>query len=83
MVKHILSANQRNSSFLRWRETVAHPRMHEESNELTKRLRDICLAFPGAAQKEAWGECTFRVSGGNIFAMTDNNHHHSGHWPCG
>jgi predicted DNA-binding protein (MmcQ/YjbR family) len=61
------------------RETVAHPRMYQESNELIKRLREICLAFPAAVEKEAWGECTFRVGRGKMFAMTDNNHHRSGH----
>lgn len=25
------------------------------------RLRDICLAFPEAVEKETWGEATFRV----------------------
>jgi hypothetical protein len=58
---------------------VAHPRMYDKSNELIKRLREICLAFPAVVEKEAWGECTFRVTGGKMFAMTDNNHHHSGH----
>ena len=58
---------------------MAHPRMYEESNKLIKRLRQLCLALPGVLEKEAWGECTFRVSGGKMFAMTDNNHHHSGH----
>jgi len=58
---------------------VAHPRMYEESNELIRRLRDICLSFPGVVEKEAWGECTFRASSGKMFAMTDNNHHNSGH----
>lgn len=33
----------------------------------------------GVFEKEAWGECTFRVTGGSMFAMTDNNHHNSGH----
>ena len=58
---------------------MAHPRMYDESNELIKRLREICLAFPAVVEKEAWGECTFRVTGGKMFAMTDNNHHNSGH----
>jgi hypothetical protein len=58
---------------------VAHPRMYEESNKVIKRLREICHAFPRVIEKEAWGECTFRVSGGKMFAMTDNNHHQSGH----
>jgi hypothetical protein len=43
-----------------------------------KRLREICLALPEATEKEAWGECTFRV-GGKMFAMTDNHHHGSEH----
>jgi len=53
--------------------------MYDESNELIRRLREICLAFPAAVEKEAWGECTFRVIGGKMFAMTDNDHHQSGH----
>jgi hypothetical protein len=58
---------------------VAHPRMYDDSNAAIQRLREICLAFPDAVEKEAWGECTFRVAGGGMFAMTDNNHHKSGH----
>lgn len=58
---------------------MAHPRKYDESNEVIERLRQICLAFPGVVEKEAWGECTFRVAGGKMFAMTDNNHHDSGH----
>jgi hypothetical protein len=58
---------------------MAHPRMYQDSNELIRRLREICLAFPSVVEKEAWGECTFRVAGGRMFAMTDNNHHNSGH----
>jgi hypothetical protein len=42
------------------------------------RLRAICLAFPDATEKEAWGEPTFRVRD-KLFAMYDNNHHDSGH----
>jgi hypothetical protein len=52
--------------------------MYDDSNPAIRRLRRICLAFPEAVEKEAWGECTFRV-GGKMFAMTDNNHHDSGH----
>jgi predicted DNA-binding protein (MmcQ/YjbR family) len=58
---------------------MAHPRMYDESNPLIRRLREMCLSFSGTFEKEAWGECTFRVSGGGMFAMTDNNHHSSGH----
>jgi len=57
---------------------MAHPRMYDDSNRAIKRLREICLALPEATEKEAWGECTFRA-GGKMFAMTDNNHHDSGH----
>jgi hypothetical protein len=58
---------------------MAHPRMYDESNPAMKRLRAVCLALPEVFEKEAWGECTFRVTGGSMFAMTDNNHHGSGH----
>jgi len=58
---------------------MAHPRMYDDSNPTLKRLREICLALPGVFEKEAWGECTFRVGAGSMFAMTDNNHHNSGH----
>lgn len=58
---------------------MAHPRMYDDSNPALKRLREICLALPQAFEKEAWGECTFRVTAGSMFAMTDNNHHQSGH----
>lgn len=57
---------------------MAHPRMYDESTPAIKRLRKICLSLPEAFEKEAWGECTFRVTGGSMFAMTDNNHHDSG-----
>lgn len=58
---------------------MAYPRMYDDSNRAIRRLREVCLALPGAFEKEAWGECTFRVTGGSMFAMTDNNHHDSGH----
>lgn len=58
---------------------MAHPRMYDDSNPAIRRLREICLALPQTFEKEAWGECTFRVTGGSMFAMTDNDHHRSGH----
>ena len=58
---------------------MAHPTMYDDSNPTIKRLREIYLALPEAFEKEAWNECTFRVTGGSMFAMTDNNHHQSGH----
>jgi predicted DNA-binding protein (MmcQ/YjbR family) len=57
---------------------MAHPHMDYDPNGPIKQLREICLALPGTTEKEAWGECTFRA-GGKMFAMTDNNHHESGH----
>jgi len=56
---------------------MAHPHKPYDPNGPIKRLREICLALPEATEKEAWGECTFRI-GGRMFAMTDNNHHDSG-----
>jgi len=53
--------------------------MYDDANPAIKRLREVCLALPETFEKEAWGECTFRVTGGSMFAMTDNNHHQSGH----
>jgi predicted DNA-binding protein (MmcQ/YjbR family) len=58
---------------------MAHPRMYDDSSPALKRLRKICLALPATFEKEAWGECTFRVTGGSMFAMTDTNHHGSKH----
>jgi hypothetical protein len=57
---------------------MAHPHKNYDPEGPIKRLREICLALPEATEKEAWGECTFRV-GGKMFAMTDNDHHDSGH----
>lgn len=56
---------------------MAHPRMYKDGDPTIQRLRELCLALPEAFEKEAWGECTFRVTGGSMFAMTDNNHHGS------
>jgi predicted DNA-binding protein (MmcQ/YjbR family) len=39
-----------------------------------ERLRDICLALPGAIEKVAWGEATWRVKG-RLFAQLDDHHH--------
>jgi predicted DNA-binding protein (MmcQ/YjbR family) len=41
-----------------------------------QRARKICLSFPDAAEKEAWGEATFRR--GKMFAMFADNHHNDG-----
>ena len=42
-----------------------------------ERLRAICLALPGATEKIAWGELTWRA--GKIFAQMDTYHHGAKH----
>ena len=46
------------------------------------RVRRICLALPEAHEVEAWGEPTFRIKGGRIFAMYAHasNHHGGGRY---
>ena len=41
--------------------------------ERLERLREICLALPDAAEKEAWGDPTWRVRD-KIFAMQKGNY---------
>jgi hypothetical protein len=41
------------------------------------RLRAVCLALPGATEKIAWGEPTWRA--GKIFAQMDTHHHRADH----
>jgi predicted DNA-binding protein (MmcQ/YjbR family) len=53
--------------------------MYDDASPAIQRLRELCLALAEAFEKEAWGECTFRVTGGKMFAMTDNHHHGSKH----
>jgi hypothetical protein len=42
-----------------------------------ERVRKLCLALPGASEKLAWGEPTFRA--GKMFAMMDTHHHGADH----
>ena len=42
-----------------------------------ERLRKLCLALPGATEKMAWGEPTWRA--GKIFAQMDTHHHGADH----
>ena len=44
------------------------------------RLRKLCLSLPETHEVEAWGEPTFRIKGGKIFAMyaSASNHHGAG-----
>lgn len=43
----------------------------------TDRVRALCLALPGATEKVAWGEPTWRA--GKIFAMMSTYHHGDPH----
>jgi hypothetical protein len=58
---------------------MTHPikEIPPEIAPLIERLRELCMAMPGATEKMAWGEPTFRVKE-KMFAMVDNNHHQSG-----
>jgi predicted DNA-binding protein (MmcQ/YjbR family) len=42
------------------------------SADLLAHLREICLAFPDAAERETWGQATFRVRE-KIFAMAGDH----------
>ncbi len=44
------------------------------------RLRKLCLSLPETHEVETWGEPTFRIKGGKIFAMyaSASNHHGAG-----
>jgi predicted DNA-binding protein (MmcQ/YjbR family) len=44
----------------------------EMASDPLDRLRAICLAFPEAAEKETWGQATFRVRE-KIFAMAGSS----------
>lgn len=44
-----------------------------------ERIRLICLGFPNATEKLAWGEPTFRI-GGRIFAMIGSDQHGLAVW---
>jgi hypothetical protein len=59
----------------------AHPVRRIASGEapLVERLRKICLAFPGAAERLSHGEPTWFAGKGKVFAMLDNHHHGSPH----
>jgi hypothetical protein len=55
---------------------VNKPRNKGEERAV-ERVRRICLALPGATEKLAWGEPTFRA--GKMFAMMDTHHHGAEH----
>jgi predicted DNA-binding protein (MmcQ/YjbR family) len=45
-----------------------HPRVIDPQHPLVQRIREICMAYPEAAEVEAWGRPTFRA-GKKIFVM--------------
>ena len=60
--------------------TSGHPVMKpigRAEHAAVERLRNICLALPGATEKIAWGEPTWRA--GKIFAQMDTHHHGADH----
>ena len=50
----------------------------DRGGEHIKRVRRICLAFPGTTEKLSHGEPTFFVNK-KVFTMFDDNHHNDGH----
>ncbi len=46
---------------------VAHPRMYDEDDPVLGRLREVCLALPGAEEKESHGRPGFFCS--KLFAV--------------
>ena len=50
---------------------------HKKRTDPLPRVRKVCLALPGAEEKEAWGAPTFRVKK-KMFASYANNHHGDG-----
>jgi predicted DNA-binding protein (MmcQ/YjbR family) len=53
---------------------MAHPRMYSDDDPYLTELREIALAFPEAAEVEAWGRPTFRA--GKIFATFSGDDDH-------
>lgn len=54
---------------------MAHPRMYDDDDPFLSELREICLAFPEAAEVEAWGRPTFRA-GKKMFAVFEGSDAH-------
>ena len=44
-----------------------HPRVVDPWHPLVVRVRELCMPYPGATEKESWGRPTFRV--GRMFAV--------------
>lgn len=54
---------------------MAHPRMYSDDDPYLDLIREVCLAFPEAAEVEAWGRPTFRA-GKKIFATFSGDDAH-------
>lgn len=54
---------------------MAHPRMYSDDDPYLADVRRVCLAFPEAAEVEAWGRPTFRA-GKKIFAVFSGDDGH-------
>jgi hypothetical protein len=54
------------------------PAPKKDDGAQLKRLRRLCLAMPGTAEKISHGEPTF-FTPKRVFAMFSNNHHSDGH----
>lgn len=52
----------------------AHPKMYHDDDQYLNQLRTICLSFPEAYEKEAWGRPTFRA--GKIFVTYGSGKEH-------
>ena len=53
--------------------------LSKADSALVTRLREICLALPGANERISHGEPTWFAGKGKVFAMLDNHHHGSPH----
>ena len=54
---------------------MAHPRMYRDDDPYLTDLRRLALAFPEAAEVEAWGRPTFRA-GKKMFAIFEGSDEH-------
>jgi hypothetical protein len=58
--------------------TKSFPAARKDDGTQLKRLRRLCLSFPGTLEKISHGEPTF-FTPKRVFAMFANNHHDDGH----
>jgi hypothetical protein len=71
----------KSSSFVKSNKHVrpnSFPAARKDDGTQLKRLRRLCLSFPGTLEKISHGEPTF-FTPKRVFAMFANNHHDDGH----